>query len=83
MSGSTVFNKPDYRPAISANSTGQQAVQQATFATRGELSGGRQADPVFDLAYEAYKLTQEAKGLPAVSKHQFLMMYRHQRLTDI
>ena len=76
-----VFAKPDYTPAISAAGDGQQAVQQATFATRGE-SAGSSSDPMDDLAYEAYKLGQEAMGLPAVSRRQWAVMFKMQQLLN-
>lgn len=73
------FAQPEQTPAISGN---QQAAQSSTYAVRNMMAGSPSAFDPTGLEYEAYKLSQEAKGLKPISKDSWKMMYRHDQLSD-
>lgn len=74
----TLFAQPEQTPAVSAKADGQQPVQQMTAITRRNFMP--QAPDETGVEYDAYKLAQQARGLPVLPPSAWKMVFRHQML---
>lgn len=74
----TLFSQPEQTPAVSAQQDGQQPVQRITAATIRNFMP--HAENQSDIDYSAYKLAQQALGLPVLPASSWQMVYRHQQL---
>lgn len=69
----TVFSKPQQTPAFAGND--QQSIQRSTHGVQQMIAG--QNNQGGELEYEAYKIGNQARGLPVFPFQQWRMMFNH------
>lgn len=73
---STLFSRPREQAPIQDQSAGQQATGSVRKALVGPASQASKID------YDAYKLAQQARGLPILPLQQWQIVFRNQQLTN-